>query len=509
MLVNNFLEDSAKRAPSKTALVINGEGYTYGELNSLSSSLAGALAANGLTRGKRAVIFLENSLEAVLSVFAVLKAGGVFLMVNPTTKQDKLIYILNNCRAHTIIANSRKAQQIFGALEASAHLKNVFVCSEQDCGIVSGKKVFSMEEAFGSKALFGPAPAIDADLATIIYTSGSTGRPKGVMMSHLNMITAANSITEYIGNVESDVILNTLPLSFDYGLYQMLMAFKSCATLVLEKTFRYPYRLIELIRKESVTGLPIVPTISAILLQMDNLRNERLESLRYITNTAAALPTAHIRKLREIFPDVKLFSMYGLTECKRVSYLDPSQIDSRPTSVGKAIPNTEAYIVDEQGRRVGPGEVGELVVRGSHIMRGYWELPDETALRLKPGENGEPVLYTGDLFRMDEEGYLYFISRKDDIIKSRGEKVSPREIENVLYNLDSVFEAAVIGIPDPILGHSIKAFVVPKDGCTLSESDVLVHCSRHLEDYMVPKAVEIVAELPKTGTGKLKKTGLG
>jgi long-chain acyl-CoA synthetase len=278
--------------------------------------------------------------------------------------------------------------------------------------------------------------------------------------------------------------------------------------LVLERSFAYPAAVLKLMEKERVTGFPGVPTIFAILLQM-GLSKYDLSSLRYITNTAAALPPNHILQLRLKFPWATLYSMYGLTECKRVSDLPPEELDRRPGSVGIAMPNTEVWIVDEDGNRVGPGVVGELVVRGSHVMRGYWEKPEATAERYRPGPiPGERVLYTGDLFKMDEEGFLYFVARKDDIIKSRGEKVSPKEVENVLYGLDGVVEAAVIGVPDEILGEAIKAFVVRRDDNTLTERDVLRHCTWHLEDFMVPKYVEFRSELPKTTSGKIKKTGL-
>ena len=266
------------------------------------------------------------------------------------------------------------------------------------------------------------------------------------MLTHLNIVSAATSITTYLENTPDDIIINLLPLSFDYGLYQVLMAFKVGGTIVLERSFTYPHTVIETIIREKVTGLPIVPTISAVLLQLD-LSPYKFPDLRYISNTAAALPTHHIIRLRELFPHVRIYSMYGLTECKRVSYLPPDQIDIRPTSVGRGMPNEEVYIVDEKGQRVPPGVVGELVVRGSNVMKGYWELPEETEEKLKPGPfPGEKVLYTGDLFRMDEEGYLYFFGRKDDIIKTRGEKVSPKEVEDVLYSLPGIAEAAVIGV---------------------------------------------------------------
>ncbi|MDP2960229.1 MAG: AMP-binding protein, partial [candidate division Zixibacteria bacterium] len=220
-------------------------------------------------------------------------------------------------------------------------------------------------------------------------------------------------------------------------------------------------------------------------------------------------PVSFIKKIRETFPKARLYSMYGLTECKRVSYLPPEELDRRPTSIGKGMPNEEVYIVNENGERVGPGEVGELVVRGSNVMLGYWELPEETAKVLKIGSlPWERVLYTGDLFKMDEEGFLYFVGRKDDIIKCRGEKVSPKEIENVLYNLEGVLETAVVGVPDEILGQAIKAFVVLKEGINLSEKDILRYCSKNLEDFMVPKYVELVETLPKTESGKIRKVGL-
>jgi acyl-CoA synthetase (AMP-forming)/AMP-acid ligase II len=328
------------------------------------------------------------------------------------------------------------------------------------------------------------------------------------MLTHANMVAAATSITTYLENVEDDIILNVLPLSFDYGLYQVLMGIKVGATVVLERSFTYPHAVMSKVVEERVTGLPLVPTMSAILLQMD-LAAYDLSHLRYVTNTGAALPTEHISGLREKLPHVRIFSMYGLTECKRVAYLPPEEIDRRPSSVGKAMPNVEVYVADDRGQPMGPGEVGELMVRGSNVMKGYWELPEETRRVLKPGRlPNETVLATGDLFRMDEEGYLYFVGRKDDIIKSRGEKVSPKEVENVLYRHPRIAEAAVVGVFDEILGQAVVAVIAPKDGCELAEKDVLRHCTKHLEDFMVPQSVHIRPALPKTPNGKIDKKNL-
>lgn len=508
MLVQSFLEDSAALCPDKTALIAGGLRFSYADINGMANNAAAALVTNGFQKGGRAAVFLDNSMEAVVSIFAILKAGGVFLMVNPTMKAEKLSYILNNCRASVLAGPASKFEVVKEAADNARHLKNIFLAGKMNGHTLPGMAVLSLDEVMkdGVATSVPPVRSIASDLATIIYTSGSTGNPKGVMMAHSNMTAAADSITTYLENTADDIILNTLPISFDYGLYQVLMAFKVGATVILEKSFMYPYRIIETMLKEKVTGFPIVPTMAAILLQMDDIRKMSFPALRYISNTAAALPVSHIQRLREFFSGAKIYSMYGLTECKRVSYLPPEEIDRRPGSVGKAMPNTEAYIVGEDGKRVGPGIVGELVVSGPHIMRGYWEMPEETARRLRPGSHpGELVLYTGDLFKSDEEGYLYFVGRRDDIIKSRGEKISPKEIEHVLYSIDGVVETAVIGVPDPILGEAIKAVVVKKEGHPVTEKDILSFCSKHLEDHMVPKLIEFTAALPKTDTGKIKK----
>lgn len=509
MLVQDFLQHSAERLPDKVALVCDGQRLTYAQIEAMANRLANALREHGVGRGDRVGIFLNNTVEAVVSIFATLKAGGVFVFINHTTKQDKLAYILNNCEAAALITEARKAG-ISDRITAGTPSLRVRVL----CGKNADKAAEERAGCLSFDAIQASYPAdrppqvnIDLDLACLIYTSGSTGDPKGVMSDHSNVVFAASSIIQYLENVEDDIVLSVIPLSFDYGLYQLLMVFKFGGTLVLEKGFTYPAAVLKQIEEERATGFPIVPTIMAILLQMD-LSAFDLSSLRYISNTAAALPPSHIQEFRRKFPWVTVVSMYGLTETKRTLYLPPDQIDIRPGSVGIAIPGTEVWLEDENGNRLGPGEIGELVIRGRHVMRGYWNAPEATAQRYRPGPlPGERVCYSGDLFRMDEEGYLYFLGRKDDIIKSRGEKVAPKEVENVLYQIPNVVEAAVVGVPDPILGEAVKAFVVVR-GNHLTEKDILAHCRAHLEDYMVPKVVEFRDELPKTSSGKIKKTGL-
>jgi long-chain acyl-CoA synthetase len=512
MQVESFLELSAARFPLKIALVCNRKKFTYAELETKANKLACSLIASGVQRGDRVAIYLENSAEAVISIFAILKAGAVFLVVNPTTKADKVSYILNNCCAAGLITDRTKLATLSAAVASAPHLQSVWVAGAMPgAESATTKRQFDLTAALENVDLSAVPPnksCIDIDLAALIYTSGSTGRPKGVMLTHLNIVSAATSITTYLENEPGDIILSVLPLSFDYGLYQVLMAFKVGGTVVLERSFTYPYRIIELLNEEHITAFPIVPTISAVLLQLD-LSAHRFPALRYITNTAAALPTGHIRQLRDIFPNVKIFSMYGLTECKRVSYLPPDQIDIRPASVGRAMPNEEVYIVDDTGQRVSAGTVGELVVRGSNVMKGYWDSREETDRVLKPGPlPGEKVLYTGDLFRMDEEGYLYFIGRKDDIIKTRGEKVSPREVEDVLHAMPGVAEAVVIGVPDEVLGAAIKAVIRLQVGVNRTAEQVIHWCSLKLENFMVPKFVDFRGELPKISNGKIDKREL-
>ena len=496
MLVDEFLERTAARDPDKTAVVAGNRRVTYGELERESNQLAHALLDRGLERYDRVAIFLDNCWEAAVAIFATLKAGGVFTVVNATTKSDRLATVLNDCRATAIIVDPIRKPRLDDVADRVAHLRITIGTLELG------------EVCAGQPATRPRARNIDVDLAALTYTSGSTGGPKAVMMTHLGMASAASSIIEYLHNTADDVVLDVLPLSFGYGLYQLLMMVKVGGTVVLENGFSYPHRVLELMAREGVTGFPVVPTITAILLQMD-VRKYQLPSLRYITNAGAALPIAQARALRAAFPSTRIFAMYGQTECTRVAYLPPEQLDERPTSCGVPIPNEEVWIVGEDGQEVPPGGIGELVVRGSHVMAGYWERPEQTARVLRPGRiPGERVLYTGDLFRRDADGYLYFISRKDDIIKTRGQKVAPCEVEEVLLAMAAIAEAAVVGVPDAVLGAAVKAVVTLRPGEEATELDIRRHCADRLEDFMVPRYIEIRAELPRSAHGKIAKTEL-
>ncbi|KNZ34185.1 MAG: AMP-dependent synthetase [Methylibium sp. NZG] len=508
MLLHQLFEQSVSQSPDKEALVFEGVRLTYADIDRRASQLAAALQQRGVQRGDRVATFLDNSVEAVIAIYATLKCGAVFMPINPLTKRDKLAYLLNDSRASALIAHAALRSEFEDAL---AHNKSVHTCyvvgSRNDAPAHADARCLPYPTQ--SSQLLTVPPTIDQDLAGIIYTSGSTGDPKGVMLTHLNMVSAARSISTYLELQRDDRIVCVLPLAFDYGLYQVLMAFLVGATVVLERSFSFPVKVLETCVKERITVFPGVPTVFSLLMNLKTLRDHPLDHLRKITNTAAALSEEHIRQLRNLFPQAKLYSMYGLTECKRVTYLPPDQLDIRPTSVGRGMPNEEVWLVDEAGKRLPFGATGELVIRGSNVMRGYWDKPEQTAKRLKPGPiAGEMVLHSGDIFHTDAEGWLYFVARKDDIIKSRGEKVSPREVENVLYGMPGILEAAVVGVPDPVLGEAVKAFVTLKAGTILTEREVIKYCASKLESFMAPKYVAFVDELPKTDTGKIKKTGL-
>jgi amino acid adenylation domain-containing protein len=511
MLLHHWLENNARDQPRRLALVCDEQRLSYADIDSQASRLAAHLHAASIRRGDRVAIYLENSPEAVVAIYAALKLGAVFVAINPQTKAEKLQFLLRDCGARALISHGLLSDVLIPAMTPPNELVAVVMVQPREGASLPGPSAAAFSSVMSAATHQLPqAATIDQDLASIIYTSGSTGEPKGVMVSHLNMVSAAASISTYLGLQGDDIILNVLPLAFDYGLYQILMASRVGAAVVLQRSLAFPVRIAETMQRERVTVLPGVPTVFTMLLNLQSLKSYDLGALRVVTNTAAALAESQIQEIRAAFPQATLFSMYGLTECKRVTYLPPSELDRRPLSVGRGMPNEEVWLVDEGGNRLPNGGIGELVVRGSNVMRGYWNKPLETQQRLKPGPlPGELLLHTGDIFRTDEDGYLYFVARKDDIIKSRGEKVSPREVENVLYSLDGVLEAAVVGVPDALLGQAVKAFLVLKAGQQYTEREVIRYCLSKLESFMAPKYVVFVDSLPRTETGKFRTLGLG
>ncbi len=487
------LRASAVAHGERTAVVAGDRRLTFGELDRRVDAFAADLAARGVGRGDRVAIVLRNGVDAAVAIYGVMRAGAAFVPLNPTAKQTKLAHLLGHCGAVAAVCEPDLVERVREAASTAAGLRHVIPTD-------------ALPEA---PAAALPAAPLATDLASIIYTSGSTGVPKGVVFLHRNMHFVAGSIVEYLRLSPDDRVLCVLPLSHTYGLYHLIMAVRVGATLVLEAGVAFPGRIVELLERERITVLPGVPTVWQILISLGGLAERSFPDLRVLTNAGAALSVARLQEVRRTFPHAVFFSMYGQTECKRVCYLPPEELERRPGSVGVAIPGTEVWIEDEAGNVLEPGHTGELIVRGDHVMQGYWADPEGTARRLKPGRwPGDRVLRSGDLFRQDEDGYLYFVARSDDIIKSRGEKVAPKEVEEVLYAAAGVHEAAVVGAEDPLLGQAVVAHVSAADGHELDPRALRRHCAEHLEDFMIPRRVVLHEALPKTDNGKLDRLAL-
>ena len=489
MLIAALLDQAARCHGDREALIAGGERLTYAELNARANRLAHGLTARGLSPGDRAAIWLDNGIDAAVAVWAVLKAGAVMTPLNAGLKAGKLNYILGDTRARLLITDPARA----GRLVASdaPHLAGV-VTTADFAALMSGQPA--------------SAPGIrrvDDDLAALIYTSGTTGEPKGVMCPNSAMLAATSSIQAYLNLAAGDRVLNVLPLSHGYGLYHLFLCAGSGAALILEKSFAFPAQTLGVIAKERATVFPAVPAMLAMLLGMD-LSAFDLTSLRIVTSAGAALPAEHLKRLASALPDAEIFAMYGLTECVRATFLPPGEIDRRPASIGRGMPGAVLELIDDTGAVIPGAGTGELVVRGPHVMAGYWEKPEETARIFLPGQ----AVRSGDLLRRDTEGFLYFAGRRDELIKSRGERVSPKEVEDVLCALPGVAEAAVVGAPDPVLGAVVKAVIVRAPGAALTDREVTRFCAQRLEDFAVPRLIEFRTALPLGPTGKVDKQAL-
>ncbi|HET6696910.1 MAG TPA: class I adenylate-forming enzyme family protein [Gaiellaceae bacterium] len=505
-LLHETLLASAERVPEREAVVAGAERIAYAELVDRSLRLARALQDVGVGRGDRVAIYMDNSAGCTTAIYAAMLAGGVFVVVNPQTKEDKLLYVLDDCEAAVVVTEGSLTRTALAAAGQAPSVKAVIASSPPEG--VEGALDFA-EVVAAAEPEARAAGTIPVDLAALIYTSGSTGFPKGVMMTHQSMVFAAGSIAQYLRLGPDERILGLLPLAFDYGLYQLLMNVLKAGTLVLERSFAFPAQIVKRVQEEEATVFPGVPTVYATLLSMRRNMDFDLPSVRRVTNTAAALPATFHAEMARIFPNALIFAMYGLTECKRVSYLEPELLADKPTSVGQAIPGTETMVLREDRTPVEPGETGVLYVRGPHVMVGYWRKPEQTAEMIVEGPlPGERMLCAQDHFTVDEDGFLYFVGRSDDIIKTRGEKVSPIEVENAIFDIDGVKEAAVIGVPDEVLGEAIKAFVVLDEGAELTAQEIIAACRTRLENFMVPAEVVFMDALPTTATGKVRRKSL-
>ncbi len=510
-LIHDPIFESARRSPDAEALVYGAYRLDYARLAAAVDDAAGALLAAGIGRSERVAVYLEKRIENVAAMFGASRAGAVFVPVNPLLKAEQVGYILADCAVRVLVTSSERLAQLAPVLSACPQLSTVYVCgAAAELPALPGIAVLSWDAA-----QVAPAPgvlqgrrAIDADMAAILYTSGSTGKPKGVVLSHRNMVAGAVSVAGYLGITAEDRILSVLPLSFDYGLSQLSTAFLVGATAVLINHL-FPRDIVKAVVEERITGLAAVPPL---WIQLASLAWPADCTLRYLTNSGGAMPVATVAALRAAIPKARLFLMYGLTEAFRSTYLPPEELDHRPDSMGRAIPNAEVLVVRPDGSLCGPGEPGELVHRGALVALGYWNDPVKTAERFRPAPGRDPALpitelavWSGDTVRMDEEGYLYFIGRSDDMIKISGYRVSPTEVEEAAHASGLVAEATAFGVPHPVLGQAIVLLAVARDPA-LAKADLLRECQRRLPAYMVPGHVALVdGPLPRNPNGKIDR----
>ncbi len=509
-LLHEFLSASAEGYPDKRAIVFGNTELTYSQLEEKTQSLASYLKEINIRKGDRVAILLGNTIETAIAFWGTLKAGAVAIPMGAELKPEKIAYVLKDSGAKVLITRGEiieNARSIFQTDSLEKVLLTDDLVPSQSNLFESFSSVLESSGAYDKNKF---QRVLSVDLSAIIYTSGSTGEPKGVMLTHQNMVAAANSLNAYLGYRKEDKILCALPLSFDYGLYQMIMSVSKGATLLLEREMAWPIFLVKRIIKEKATIFPAVPTMVMMLFEQSKKKQFDLSSIRAVTNTGAALTRSNISMLKSLFEQAEIFSMYGLTECKRCTYLPPKDIDAKPDSVGIAIPNTELWLVDGENNRIEePHQMGQLVIRGATVMKGYWNKPEKTAEKLKDGPlPNEKVLYTGDYCTLDEDGYLYFKGRMDNMIKSRGIKVSPKEVEDFLHAIPGIKSSVVTGVRSEEYGEVLYAFVVLDKASNLGKEDILLHCKEELEVYKVPEYLHFIDEVPKTPNGKFNRLAL-
>ncbi|MBX9965134.1 MAG: acyl-CoA ligase (AMP-forming), exosortase A system-associated [Burkholderiales bacterium] len=520
VLLHDLPALSALRSPEAAALTHGGTHTTYGALQTAIERCAAGLLQLGIERAARVAVFLEKRVENVVACFGSAAAGAVFVPLNPLLKPEQVGHILRDCNVRVIVTSGERLALIADTLRQCPDVRTV---------VLIGDNTPSEKEGLGKFAVIGwnelldaAAPkahrVIDTDMLAILYTSGSTGKPKGVVLSHRNMVAGAKSVATYLENTAQDVIVSALPLSFDAGFSQLTTAFHVGARVVLVN-YLLPRDVIRAMEQESATGLTAVPPLWIQLTQLD-WPKAISERLRYFANTGGRMPFETLKAIRARAPKARPYLMYGLTEAFRSTYLPPEEVDARPDSIGKAIPNAEILVLREDGTEAGPNEPGELVHRGALVSMGYWNDPDKTAERFKPlpygvggRESGlvipELAVFSGDTVRRDAEGFLYFIGRRDEMIKTSGYRVSPTEVEEVLYSTQLVGETAVFGVDHDTLGQAIVAIVTPRPGGTLDRDELLALCRAQLPAYMVPAVVDVRGgPLPRNANGKIDRPTL-
>ncbi len=507
--LHQIVAQMAAKRPDAPSLTIKDTTLSYSELWDEARAFAAGLARIGLGRSERVAIYLDKQIETVASVFGTSAAGGAFVPVNPLLRPQQVGYILDDCSVRVLVTSAERLETLGDELERCASIEHVIVVAGGRKP--SGERVYAVHswDDFLDTADAPEPNLIDLDMAAIFYTSGSTGKPKGVVLSHRNLIVGGESVSHYLGNHEDDCILAALPLSFDAGFSQLTTGFTVGAHVVLVN-YLLPREVVGLCAEHRVTGLTCVPPLW-LQLADQTWPAEAMRSVRYFANTGGRMPKSTLDRLRAIFPRARPFLMYGLTEAFRSTYLDPAEVDRRPDSIGKAIPNAEILVVREDGSLCDPDEQGELVHRGALVAMGYWNDPERTAERFRPAPSRdgaicttETAVFSGDLVRRDEEGFLYFVGRKDEMIKTSGYRVSPTEIEEVAYGTGLVGDAVALGADDERLGQHIVLAVSPANG-HVDPDELLAVLRRQLPRYMVPKHVVVRPSLPRSPNNKFDR----
>jgi acyl-CoA ligase (AMP-forming) (exosortase A-associated) len=514
-LIHELAVRQAMRRPDHQALRLKAAALDYGALAEAMHLFASSLIELGLQRQERVAIFLPKQFETVIAMFGTAAAGCVFVPVNPLLKPTQVEHIVNDCNVRVLVTSPERLAALIEILPKCPDLRHLIVVGDAAVSpaLPSSLNVAPWSALLSADNRRSPHRVIDVDMAAILYTSGSTGKPKGVVLSHRNMVTGAHSVARYLENTPEDRLLAVLPFSFDYGFSQLSTAFHVGANVVL-LDYLVPRDVLKALVREHITGLAGVPPLWVQLAELE-WPATITEHLRYITNSGGAMPRVILDKLRAALPRTKPFLMYGLTEAFRSTYLPPAEVDRRPDSMGKAIPNAEILVVRPDGTPCAPNEPGELVHRGSLVALGYWNDPQKTAERFKPlpsAQKGlvltEIAVWSGDTVRMDEEGFLYFIGRSDEMIKSSGYRVSPTEVEEVAFATGLVADAAAIGVPHPALGQAVVIVVTPAPGKSADKEALLEAFRKELPMFMVPHHVEWRESLPRNPNGKYDRPKL-
>lgn len=515
MIINlhDIVLAGAQQFSTSTAVKFKSESITYLQLAELTHAAAATFQHQGLSRQERVAVYLPKQFETVSTLFASSLCGAVYVPVNPALKPAQVQHILQDCNVRILVTSQDRLESLQTDLAGCSDLRTILLVDvpadhQQQIGHFH---ISAFHAGIPANPTTTRVAMTDADMAAILYTSGSTGKPKGVVLSHRNMIVGAYSVSEYLHNDSNDVLLALLPLSFDYGLSQLTTAFLRGATVVLLDFFLVQ-DVVKAIAQHQVTGLAAVPPLWAQLAKA-KWPAGATETVRYLTNSGGAMPDALLTQLEQIFPNAKPYLMYGLTEAFRSTYLPPEHLARKRGSMGKAIPNAEILVVREDGSLCGPNEPGELVHRGPLVSLGYWNAPEKTAERFKfdpvsPAGVQHQLLavWSGDTVKYDDEGFLYFIGRRDEMIKTSGNRVSPTEVEEVVYALDPrIVDVAALGLPHPELDQAIMVLVACQGDVQIDAQAWLLQLKRTLPSFMVPKVFIQVATMPKNANGKIDR----